>query len=226
MWTPLALPLPAVGLVLLLPAVALPLPLLLQTPAVALVVPGPLTLVALLQTPDVALVALPLPLLLQTAAVALVVPMPLALVAPLRLVASMCCEGPVREGGRHALPSVLSATPDATCGSAPPNMHMVAVLPLLLVALLPLLLVALLPLLRVARRPELGRSADDLSLAVRAAPRVQLGARQSRPLLNHRARGAVLAVDPGGTKALRKITLYVFECVREGLGIARPTENN
>ena len=43
----MALPLPAAALVLLMPAVALPLPLLLQTPAVALVVP--LTLVALLR---------------------------------------------------------------------------------------------------------------------------------------------------------------------------------
>ena len=43
------MPLPAVALVLLLPAVARPLPLLLQTPAVALVVLVPLTLVALLR---------------------------------------------------------------------------------------------------------------------------------------------------------------------------------
>ena len=42
----MALPLPAVALVLLLPAVSLPLSLLLQTPAVALVVLVPLTLVA------------------------------------------------------------------------------------------------------------------------------------------------------------------------------------
>ena len=75
----MALPLPAVALVLLLPAVALPLPLLLQTPAVALV-------------------ALPLPLLLQAPAVVMVVLMPLTLVALLRFVASMCGEGPVREG--------------------------------------------------------------------------------------------------------------------------------
>ena len=48
-WTPVALPPPAVALVLLLPVVALPLPLLLQTPAVALVVLLPLTLVALVR---------------------------------------------------------------------------------------------------------------------------------------------------------------------------------
>ena len=86
---------------------------------------------------------------------------------------------------------------------------LVALLPPLLVALLPLPLVASLPLL-VARRQELGRSADVLTLAVRAAPRVQLGARQSPPLLNPRTRGAVLAVAPGDTKALRIITFYVF----------------
>ena len=87
---------------------------------------------------------------------------------------------------------------------------LVALLPLLRVALLPLLLVALLPLLLVARRQELGRSADVLTLAVRAAPRVQLGARQSSPLQNPRTRGAVLAVALGDTKALRIITLFVF----------------
>ena len=87
---------------------------------------------------------------------------------------------------------------------------LVALLPPLLVALLPLPLVASLPLLLVARRHELGRSADVLTLAVRAAPRVQLGARQSPPLLKPRTRGAVLAVALGGTKALRIITLYVF----------------
>ena len=87
---------------------------------------------------------------------------------------------------------------------------LVALLPLLLVALLPVLLVALLPLLLVARRQELGRSADVLTLAVRATPRVQLGARQSPPLLNPRTRGAVLAVAPGDTKSLRIITLDVF----------------
>ena len=78
---------------------------------------------------------------------------------------------------------------------------LVALLPLLLVALLPLLLVALmlLPLRLVARRQELGRWADVLTMAVRAAPRVQLGARQSPPLLNPRTRGAVLAVAPGDT---------------------------
>ena len=86
---------------------------------------------------------------------------------------------------------------------------LVALLPLL-VALLPLLLVALLPLLLVARRQELGRSADVLTVAVRAAPRFQLGARQSPPLLNPRTRGAVLAVAPGDIKSLRIITLYVF----------------
>ena len=77
-------------------------------------------------------------------------------------------------------------------------------------AVLPLLLVALLPLLLVARRQELGRSADVLTLAVRAAPRVQLGARQSPPLLNPQTRGAVLAVAPGDTKALQIINCYVF----------------
>ena len=87
---------------------------------------------------------------------------------------------------------------------------LVALLAPLLVALLPLPLVASLPLLLVARRQELGRSADVLTLAVRAAPRVQLGARQSPPLLNPRTRGAVLAVAPGDTKALRIITRYVF----------------
>ena len=93
-------------------------------------------------------------------------------------------------------------------------------------AVLPLLLVALLPLLLVARRQELGRSADVLTLAVRAAPRVQLGARQSPPLLNPRTRGAALAVAPGDIEALRIITLDVFQCVQEGLGNARPTENH
>ena len=87
---------------------------------------------------------------------------------------------------------------------------LVALLPPLLVALLPLPLVASLPLLLVARRHELGRSADVLTLAVRAAPRIQLGARETPPLLNPRTRGAMLAVAPGGTKALRIITFYVF----------------
>ena len=77
-------------------------------------------------------------------------------------------------------------------------------------AVLPLLLVALLPLLLVARRQELGRSADVLTLAVRATPKIQLGARQFQPLLNPRTRGAVLAEGPGDTKALRIITHYVF----------------
>ena len=45
----MALPLRAVALVLLLPDLALPLPMLLQTPAVALVVLVPLTLVAFLR---------------------------------------------------------------------------------------------------------------------------------------------------------------------------------
>ena len=54
----------------------------------------------LLQTPAVALVALQLPLLLQTAAVALMVlvTVPLTLVALLRFVASMCGERTIREG--------------------------------------------------------------------------------------------------------------------------------
>ena len=122
--------------------------------------------------------------------------------AILRFVASMCGEESVREGERHALLSVLPATPAATCGSAPPiRLDVMAVLPLLLVALLPLLL--------VARRQELGRSADVLTLAVRATPRVQLGARQSPRLLKPRTRGAVLAVAPGDTKALRIRTLDV-----------------
>ena len=85
-WTPVALPLPAVALVMRLPAVALPLPLLLQTLAVALVVLMLLTLVALplpllLQTPVVGLVALT-PLTLVTLPLPLPLPLPLLLQTP------------------------------------------------------------------------------------------------------------------------------------------------